>query len=68
MLFVIIIGTTVRLRLFRADRRDPIELLDRTAWVPYYLLTEKIIEPVAVDLSESHVKVCVAARSLSLHR
>lgn len=63
-----IIGITVRLHLFRTDRRDPVELLDRAAWVPYYLLTEKIIGSVAVDLSEARVKVCVAARSLSPHR
>lgn len=68
IIFVIIIDIAVRLRLFSADRRDPVELLDRATWVPYYLLTEKIIRPVAVDLSEARVKVCVAARSLSPHR
>lgn len=31
-------GIAIRLRLFRADRGDPVELLDRAAWIPYYLL------------------------------
>lgn len=61
-------GIAVRVYVFRADRTrgDPVELLDRAAWVPYYLLTAKIIGPVADDLSEARVEV--VARSLSPHR
>ena len=65
--FSLLLGIAICL-LFCADRGDPIELLDRATWVPYYLLTAKIIRPVAVDLSKARVEVCVAVRSLSPHR
>lgn len=61
-----LLDIAICLCLFRADRGDPVKLLDRTTWVPYYLLTAKIIVPVADDPSQAHVEVCVAAHSLSL--
>lgn len=58
--YSLLLDITIRI-LFCADRGDPVELLDRAAWVPYYLLTAKIIRPAAVDLSKARVEVCVAA-------